>query len=105
MPRNHGGTGDLSNLQALGFRCKAGKRDGCLPTQEVAPASAASGPGTPCARRAVCSSGWRGCGRVLVGNELVLCIADGFPVTHGHSLVVTQSHGVVGLVLHQPEWN
>jgi len=27
VPRNHGGTGDLSNLQALCFRCNAGKRD------------------------------------------------------------------------------
>ena len=68
VPRNHGGTGDLSNLQALGCRCKAGKRDSCLPTQEAAPTSVACKPGTPCARRAVCSSGWRGCGRVLVGN-------------------------------------
>jgi ATP adenylyltransferase len=42
---------------------------------------------------------------VLVGNELVLCIADGFPVTHGHSLVVTRRHGADGLALHQPEWN
>jgi diadenosine tetraphosphate (Ap4A) HIT family hydrolase len=42
---------------------------------------------------------------VLLENELVLCIADCFPVTHGHSLVVTQSHGMDELVLHQPEWN
>jgi len=27
VPSNHGGTGDLSNLQALCFRCNAGKRD------------------------------------------------------------------------------
>ncbi|MFM9103082.1 MAG: HNH endonuclease [Cyanobium sp.] len=26
IPKNHGGTGDLSNLQALCFRCHAGKR-------------------------------------------------------------------------------
>ncbi len=34
VPRNHGGSDDLSNPQALCFRCNAGKRDGCLPTQE-----------------------------------------------------------------------
>jgi hypothetical protein len=34
VPRNHGGSNELSNLQALCFRCNAGKRDGCLPTQE-----------------------------------------------------------------------
>jgi hypothetical protein len=27
VPRNHGGSDDLSNLQALCFRCNAGKRD------------------------------------------------------------------------------
>jgi ATP adenylyltransferase len=42
---------------------------------------------------------------VLVGNELVLCIADGFPVAPGYSLVIPQRHGVDGLVLQQPEWN
>jgi len=31
VPRNHSGTGDLSNLQALCFRCNAGKREaGCV---------------------------------------------------------------------------
>ena len=34
MPRNQGGSDDLSNLKALCFRRNAGKRDGCLPTQE-----------------------------------------------------------------------
>ena len=27
VPRNHGGSDDLSNLQALCFRCNAAKRD------------------------------------------------------------------------------
>ncbi|QVL51789.1 MAG: HNH endonuclease [Cyanobium sp. M30B3] len=31
VPSNQGGTGDLSNLQALCFRCNAGKREtGCV---------------------------------------------------------------------------
>ena len=34
VPRNQGGSDDLSNLKALCFRRNAGKRDGCLPTQE-----------------------------------------------------------------------
>ena len=33
IPKNRGGSDDLSNLQALCFRCNAGRRDGCLPTQ------------------------------------------------------------------------
>lgn len=50
MPRNQGGTGDLSNLQDL-------------------------------------------------------CIADAYPVTPGHSLVIPRRHVSDGLELHQPEWN
>jgi ATP adenylyltransferase len=44
-------------------------------------------------------------GRVLLENELALCIADADPVTPGHSLVIPQRHGADGLGLHQPEWS
>ena len=44
-------------------------------------------------------------GRMLLENELALCIADAFPVTPGHSLVIPRRHVVDGLALHQPEWN
>jgi len=53
-PRNQGGSDAITNLQALCFRCNAGKRDGCLPTQEGAPTSAACRPATATAKRAVC---------------------------------------------------
>ena len=46
IPRNQGGYDAISNLQALCFRCNAGKRDGCLPTQEGAPTSAVCRPAT-----------------------------------------------------------
>ncbi|MCS5694295.1 hypothetical protein NZK33_20295 [Cyanobium sp. FGCU-6] len=46
-----------------------------------------------------------GSGRVLLENELALCIADAYPVTPGHSLVIPWRHGADGLELHQPEWN
>ena len=46
-----------------------------------------------------------GSGRVLLENELALCIADAFPVTLGHSLVIPRRHVADGLDLHQPEWN
>ena len=33
-----------------------------------------------------------GSGRVLLENELALCIADAYPVTPGHSLVIPRRH-------------
>jgi ATP adenylyltransferase len=42
---------------------------------------------------------------VLLENELALCIADAYPVSEGHSLVILRRHGADGLELHQPEWN
>ncbi len=73
IPRNQGSSDDITNLQALCFRCNAGKRDGCLPTQEGAPTSAACRPATATAKRAVCSARWRAaagcCGRTSWRSE------------------------------------
>lgn len=44
-------------------------------------------------------------GRVLLENELALCIADAYPMSEGHSLLIPRRHGADGLELHQPEWN
>ncbi|WP_416233177.1 HIT family protein [Cyanobium gracile] len=46
-----------------------------------------------------------GSGRVLLENELALCIADAYPVSGGHSLVIPRRHDADGMTLHQPEWN
>ncbi|CAK6693919.1 hypothetical protein ICNINCKA_01518 [Synechococcus sp. CBW1107] len=42
---------------------------------------------------------------MLLENELALCIADAFPVSEGHSLMIPRRHVADGLELHQPEWN
>jgi ATP adenylyltransferase len=34
-----------------------------------------------------------------------LCIADAYPVSEGHSLVIPRRHVADGMALHQPEWN
>jgi len=46
-----------------------------------------------------------GSGRVLLEKELALCIADAYPVSEGHSLVIPRRHVADGPELHQPEWN
>jgi len=99
------GGDELSNLQALCFRCNAGKRDGCLPTQEGAPTSAVCRPATATAKRAVCSARWRQAAGCCWRTHSKLCIADAYPVSEGHSLVIPRRHGADGLELHQPEWN
>ena len=99
VPRNQGGSDDLSNLQALCFRCNAGKRDTDTTDFRGLQASDAS-------REAGCVfCALEASGRVLLENELALCIADAYPVTPGHSLVIWRGHGADGLALHQPEWN
>jgi ATP adenylyltransferase len=85
IPRNQGGSDAISNLQALCFRgvqASYGHREaGCV----------------------FCAL--EGSGRVLLENELALCIADAYPVSEGHSLDIPRRHGADGLELHQPEWN
>ena len=46
-----------------------------------------------------------GSGRVLLENELALCVADAYPVTLGHRLVIPRRHVADGLALYQPQWN
>ena len=99
VPRNHGGSDELSNLQALCFRCNAGKRDTDTTDFRGLQASYAHRQDS-CVFCALEASG-----RVLLENELALCIADAYPVTPGHSLVIARRHGADGLALHQPEWN
>jgi diadenosine tetraphosphate (Ap4A) HIT family hydrolase len=85
VPKNQGGSDAMSNLQALCFRgvqdSYGHRESGCV----------------------FCAL--EDSGRVLLENELALCIADVFPVSEGHSLVISRRHGADGLELHQPEWN
>ena len=96
VPRNQGGSDDLSNLQALCFRCNAGKRDTDSTDFRGLQASYAHRQDS-CVFCALEASG-----RVLLENELALCIADAYPVTPGHSLVIPRRHVADGLALHQP---
>ena len=99
IPKNHGGSDDISNLQALCFRCNAGKRD--TDNTDFRDLQASYGH-----RQQGCVfCELEGGGRVLLQNELAICIADAYPVTEGHSLVIPRRHIADGMELHQPEWN
>ncbi|MFM9099846.1 MAG: HIT family protein [Cyanobium sp.] len=71
----------------------------------IPPISAACRPATPCARRSVCSARWRAAAGCCWRTHSKLCIADAYPVTPGHSLVIPRRHVADGLALHQAEWN
>ena len=51
MPRNHGGSGDLSNLQANCCRCKAGKREAVGQAKGAGLIAVGCRPATGCAGR------------------------------------------------------
>jgi len=78
IPRNQGGSDAITNLQALCFRgvqASYGRRvAGCV------------------------FCGLEDSGRVLLENELALCIADAYPVSEGHSLVLPRRHGPTGWI-------
>jgi ATP adenylyltransferase len=99
VPKNQGGSDAISNLQALCFRCNAGKRD----TDRTDFRGVQASYGHREAGCVLCAL--EGSGRVLLENELALCIADAYPVSEGHSLVIPRRHVADGLELHQPEWN
>ena len=98
IPRNHGGTDDQSNLQALCYSCNAMKRDrDTTDFREV---------NTSYDHRV---SGCIFCEmpseRVIAENELAYAILDAFPVTEGHTLIIPKRHVSDFFSLYQPERN
>ena len=98
VPRNHGGSDDLSKFQALCYTCNAMKRDrddtdfrkmresyddrdkGCL----------------------FCEINKE---RIIAENELAYAIADGFPVSPLHTLIIPKRHTPTYFELSQAEIN
>jgi diadenosine tetraphosphate (Ap4A) HIT family hydrolase len=98
IPRNAGGSDDLSNLQALCYSCNAMKRD--RDTTDFR--------GTA-ARYQERLDGCIFCNidpsRLVATNELMVAIKDAYPVTEGHSLLIPKRHVASPNDLYQPEIN
>ena len=96
VPRRHGGTDDLSNLQALCYKCNANKGardDSDLRAVRARMADRSSG----CI---FCNLGDR---QIIAQNELAFAVYDAHPVTPLHSLILPRRHAATYFDLHDPE--
>ena len=98
VPRNHGGSDDPSNLQALCYSCNAAKRDKD-DTDFRGIAEAYKQRDSDCL---FCGDLGR---PVLAENELAYAVDDGYAVTEGHALVIPKRHAMTYFDLFQPERN
>lgn len=98
IPRNKGGTEDLSNFQALCYSCNAAKRD--RDTTDFRRMAEAYG--IRCPGCAFCELPEE---RIIAENELALAFRDGYPVTEHHTLIIPKRHVSEFFDLFQPERN
>jgi len=98
LPRNHGGSDNISNFQALCYTCNASKRD----------RDSTDFRGS----REMYAHREQGCvfcdvadADQVAGNELAFTRRDGFPVTDGHTLIIPRRHVENFFALTQPEQN
>ena len=98
LPRNHGGTDDPSNLQALCYSCNAMKRD-LDDTDFRGIHDSYSHREKDCIFCELDSS------RIIAENELCFAIRDGHPVTPHHTLIIPKRHVSDYFDLYQPERN
>jgi ATP adenylyltransferase len=97
VPRNHGGTDDITNLQALCYSCNAMKRDrDATDFRALRESYAHREDSCPfCCRQKT--------GKISLQNELCFGIDDGFPVTDFHMLVIPRRHVSDFFELYEPE--
>jgi ATP adenylyltransferase len=96
LPRRHGGTDDLSNLQALCYKCNANK--GARDDSDLRAVRA--GMADRSVECFLCSPGNR---PIIAQNELALALYDAHPVTPLHALIVPRRHAATYFDLHDPE--
>lgn len=98
LPRNHGGSDDISNLQALCYTCNAAKRDRD-DTDFRGSREMYAHPELDCVFCDLTPT------EIIDENELALARLDGFPVTPGHTLIIPRRHVADFFSLTQPELN
>lgn len=98
LPRNHGGSDDLSNLQALCYSCNAMKKDRDDTDFRAVRAGYAL-------REDGCIFCQPETDRIVEENELAYVYLDGFPVTEEHRLIIPKRHTADYFNLGQAEVN
>jgi ATP adenylyltransferase len=98
LPRKHGGTDDLPNLQALCYSCNAMKRDRD-DTDFRAIRESYDYRQSGCLFCEISSE------RILAENGLAYAIADAYPVSPLHTLIITKRHVATFFELGQAEVN
>jgi ATP adenylyltransferase len=96
VPRRHGGSDEVSNLQALCYKCNANK--GARDDSDLRAVRAAMGHRSP--ECIFCDPGDR---ELVAHNELAFAMRDTYPVTTLHTLVVSRRHVETYFDLHDPE--
>jgi diadenosine tetraphosphate (Ap4A) HIT family hydrolase/5-methylcytosine-specific restriction endonuclease McrA len=96
LPRKHGGTDDLTNLQALCFKCNANK--GARDDEDFRAIRERIN-----ARQSDCVFCNVAEDRIIAFNALAFAIRDNYPVTQLHTLVISKRHAATFFDLFEPE--
>lgn len=96
LPRKHGGGNDRSNLQALCYQCNTNKGD----RDDTNFRTVREDLNRRVADCIFCAIGER---QVLARNHLAIAIADQFPVTPQHALIIPHRHAETYFDLFEPE--